>query len=83
MPYLIKDIDKLERVLRRATRIVKHLKFMTHKDRLKELEVFVLKKGRLRENMRSVFKDKKVCHAEEEEVSKFVCFCPREQNWES
>jgi ribonuclease P/MRP protein subunit RPP40 len=49
-PYLRKDIDLLEGVQRRATKIIFSLKFKSYKDRLKELKLTTLKTRRLRES---------------------------------
>jgi ribonuclease P/MRP protein subunit RPP40 len=46
-PYLRKDIDLLEGVQRRATKMIPALKFKSYEDRLKELELTSLETRRL------------------------------------
>jgi hypothetical protein len=47
-PYLRKDIDLLEGVQRRATKMIPSLKFKSYEDRLNELELTTLETRRLR-----------------------------------
>ena len=55
-PYLQKDIQCLERVQRKATKMVKGLKKINYEDRLKILNLFPLSYRRVRGDMIEVFK---------------------------
>ena len=55
-PYLTKDVDKIERVQRRATKLVPQLKEMSYEDRLKSLDLFKLSERRTRGDMISMYK---------------------------
>ena len=55
-PYYRKDIDKLERVQRRVTKMIPNLRNKTYEERLKELNLFPLSQRRLRGDLIQVFK---------------------------
>ena len=55
-PYYQKDIDKLERVQRRVTKMIPSLRHKQYKDRLKELDLFSLEHRRIRGDLIQVFK---------------------------
>ena len=55
-PYLAKDVNILENIQRRATKIVPEICNLSYDDRLKELKLFPLKDRRLRGDMISVYK---------------------------
>ena len=64
VPQFKKDLDKLERVQRRATRMVEGLESMTYGERLRELGMCTLEK-RARGDMIAVFNYIKGRHVEE------------------
>ena len=55
-PYLAKDIDKIERVQRRATKLVPEIKELSYEERLKSLDLFTLAHRRTRGDMISMYK---------------------------
>jgi len=53
---LKKDIDSIEKVQRRATKLVKGLKNKSYEERLQALGITSLKKRRIREDLTQVFR---------------------------
>ena len=55
-PYLRKDIDLIEKVQRRATKLAPNLKYKTYEERLVHLNLTTLETRRLRGDLIEVFK---------------------------
>ncbi|CAM4487589.1 unnamed protein product [Caretta caretta] len=55
VPHYKKDVEKLERVQQRATKMIRGLEHMTYQERLRELGLFSLRKRRMRGGFDSCF----------------------------
>ena len=55
-PHLRKDIDRVERIPRRATKLIPELRNKSYENRLRELKLFSMEKRRLRGDMIKTFK---------------------------
>ena len=55
-PYLIQDTQCLEKVQRRATKLVQSIEHMSYEERLKELKLYTLEDRRVRADMLAVYK---------------------------
>ena len=55
-PYLVRDIKHIEDVQRQATRFVRGIRHLTYEDRLRTLNLFSMKRRRLRGDLIETFK---------------------------
>jgi hypothetical protein len=55
-PFLAKNIDKLERVQRRATKLIYNLRHLSYEDRLKKVGMVTLEKRRMRADLIQTYK---------------------------
>ena len=55
-PYLVKDIEKIESVQRRATKLVPQIKHLSYEERIKSLDLFTLSERSTRGDMISMYK---------------------------
>ena len=55
-PYLAKDINSVEKVQRRATKLVSNFQDLSYEERLNKLKLFPLQERRLRGDMITTFK---------------------------
>src|SRR3989442_548100 len=55
-PYLIKDVDSIEKVQRRATKMIEGLKNLSYEERLREVKLTTLETRKIRADMVEVYK---------------------------
>ena len=55
-PHFVKDIDKLERIQRRVTRLIPGIRHLIYEERLKELNLHSLKRRRTRADIIEIYK---------------------------